>query len=82
MSSARKQILETARRCENNPGDLKEHFTKLKEWVESEWRGNALKFGGGRTAAIQPPAKKVRTGAAPSGHEEAAATFRADGPDP
>ena len=77
-----KQILETARRCEKNPGDLKEHFTKLKEWLESKWRGNNLKFGGGPTAAIQPPAKKVRTGAAPSGHEEAAATFRADGISP
>ena len=75
-----KQILETARKIEKNPGDLKEHFNKLKDWLESEWRGNALKFGGGRTAAIQPPAKKVRTGTAPS--EEAAATFRADGISP
>ena len=77
-----KQILENARRCEKNPSDLKEHFSKLKELLESEWRGNALKFGGGPTAAIQPPPEKVRTGAAPSGHEEAAATFRADGISP
>ena len=73
-----KQILNKAKEF---TGDLTQQFAALKEWLEGDWRGNAKRAGPctdpttaaaehapvrSKPARGQPPAKKLRTSAAPS----------------
>jgi hypothetical protein len=53
---------------------------KLKEWLESEWRGNALKFGGGPAASERGASKRLaETSVTPNKSRKAARAGGAGG---